>query len=103
MTDSFNKKPGNPTPGGVQSSRVNLPPAVISSISGNNAASTTRNVKNGALTQHSSHGMFDEFYLLLGKKCAFGGRKGTIECKVWTFDGFFASKVIFFLLVFRLF
>ncbi|KAJ6709931.1 EUKARYOTIC TRANSLATION INITIATION FACTOR 4G-LIKE [Salix koriyanagi] len=56
---SFNKKPGNPTPGGVQSSRVNLPPAVISSISGNNAASTTRNVKNGALTQHSSHGTSD--------------------------------------------
>ncbi|KAJ6729941.1 EUKARYOTIC TRANSLATION INITIATION FACTOR 4 GAMMA [Salix viminalis] len=56
---SFNKKPGNLTPGGVQSSRVNLPPAVVSSIPGNNAASTTRNVKNGALTQHSSHGTSD--------------------------------------------
>ncbi|KAL9359757.1 hypothetical protein Peur_047880 [Populus x canadensis] len=56
---SFNKKPSNLTQGGGQSSRVNLPSGVNSSDSGNNAASTIRNVQNGVLTQHQSHGTSD--------------------------------------------
>jgi translation initiation factor 4G len=71
MLGSFNKKPSNLTQGGGQSSRVNLPSGVNSSDSGNNAASTIRNVQNGVLTQHQSHGMFDDFYLLVGKELRF--------------------------------
>lgn len=67
MLGSFNKKPSNLTQGGGQSSRVNLPSGVNSSDSGNNAASTIRNVQNGAAAQPPLHGMLDDFYLLVWK------------------------------------
>ncbi|CAK7347783.1 unnamed protein product [Dovyalis caffra] len=59
MMGSFNKKSSNVTQGGGQSSRLNVPPVVNSSDSGNNAASTVRNVQNGAPTQSPLHGTSD--------------------------------------------
>uniref|UniRef100_A0A6N2N9W8 Uncharacterized protein n=1 Tax=Salix viminalis TaxID=40686 RepID=A0A6N2N9W8_SALVM len=56
---SFNKRSSYVPQGGGQSSRVNVAPAVNSSDSGNNAASTNRNVQNGAATQPPLHGTSD--------------------------------------------
>jgi translation initiation factor 4G len=67
MMSSFNKKSGYVPQGGGQSSRVNVAPVVNSSDSGNNAASTIRNVQNGAAAQPPLHGMLDDFYLLVWK------------------------------------
>ncbi|KAJ6675619.1 EUKARYOTIC TRANSLATION INITIATION FACTOR 4 GAMMA [Salix viminalis] len=56
---SFNKRSSYVPQGGGQSSRVNVAPVVNSSDSGNNAASTNRNVQNGAATQPPLHGTSD--------------------------------------------
>ncbi|KAI9381932.1 hypothetical protein POPTR_014G052600v4 [Populus trichocarpa] len=56
---SFNKKSSYVPQGGGQSSRVNVAPVVNSSDSGNNAASTIRNVQNGAAAQPPLHGTSD--------------------------------------------
>ena len=71
MMGSFNVRSSYVPQGGGQSSRVNVAPAVNSSDSGDNAASTNRNVQNGAATQPPLHGMLDDFYLHVRKESSF--------------------------------